>query len=313
MSGVVRVAAAVILRADGDVLLAQRPPGKAYAGYWEFPGGKLEPGETSVQALARELHEELGIVVRRASPWITQEFVYPHAHVEIDFFRVVAWDGEPAGHDGQALSWQDPEAIDVSPLLPANTRVLAALTLPSIYGISCAADLGEEVFLARAARALAAGLRLIQLREKDWDAPRRAAFAARLNALAAAHGAQVLLNGDADEARQLGCAGVHWTAARLAEAASRPGDLVVAASCHTRADLGRAADLDLDFAVLGPVRPTPTHPQATPLGWDGFGRIVAGTRLPVYALGGLGRDDLEAAIAHGAHGVSLRRGAWPAG
>lgn len=312
-SPLVRVAAAVILRPDGDVLLAQRPPGKAYEGYWEFPGGKLEPGETSAQALARELHEELGIVVRRASPWLTQEFVYPHAHVEIDFFRVFAWDGEPAGHDGQALAWQDPKAIDVAPLLPANTRVLSALTLPPVYAISCAADLGEDAFLARAARALDAGLRLIQLREKDWDAPRRAAFAARLNALAAARGAPVLLNGDADEARRLGCAGVHWTAARLAQATSRPRDLMVAASCHTRADLARAAQLDVDFAVLGPVRATPTHPQATPLGWEAFARIVAGTRLPVYALGGLAGDDLQTAIDHGAHGIALRRAAWPVG
>ncbi len=312
MSGIVRVAVAVILRADGNVLLAQRPSGKACAGYWEFPGGKLEAAETPAQALARELREELGIVVRQASPWLTQEFVYPHAHVEIDFFRVVAWDGEPAGHDGQALAWQDPTAIDVAPLLPANTRVLAALTLPPVYGISCAADVGEQAFLARAAAALDGGLRLIQLREKEWDASRRVAFAVRLNALAAVHGARVLLNGEADEARQLGCAGVHWTSARLAAAASRPHDLMVGASCHARADLERAAALDVDFAVLGPLRSTPTHPHATPLGWAAFERIVAGTRVPVYALGGLGRDDLAVAIAHGAHGIALRRAAWPA-
>ena len=105
---VVRVAAAVLLRADGAVLLAQRPAGKAYAGYWEFPGGKFEPGETPRQALDRELREELGIVVRRASPWFIQEFVYPHAHVELNFFRVHAWNGELVGHDGQAFEWQAP-------------------------------------------------------------------------------------------------------------------------------------------------------------------------------------------------------------
>ena len=100
----VRVAAAVILRPDGTVLLAQRPPGKAYAGYWEFPGGKLEAGESPVHALARELQEELGITVRAASPWIVQEYVYPHAHVELNFFRVYAFDGEPIGHDGQSFA-----------------------------------------------------------------------------------------------------------------------------------------------------------------------------------------------------------------
>jgi 8-oxo-dGTP diphosphatase len=112
---IVRVAAAVLLRDDGQVLLAQRPEGKPYAGYWEFPGGKLEPGEAPRHALDRELHEELGIVVTRASPWLVQEFVYPHAHVELNFFRVFEWDGELASHDGQAFEWQTPGSYTVSP------------------------------------------------------------------------------------------------------------------------------------------------------------------------------------------------------
>src|SRR5438105_3483011 len=85
---VVQVAAAVILRRDGQVLLAQRPVGKVYAGYWEFPGGKCEPGESPRAALDRELREELGLSVRHAAPWLVQRYVYPHAHVELNFFRV---------------------------------------------------------------------------------------------------------------------------------------------------------------------------------------------------------------------------------
>ena len=95
------------------MLLAQRPAGKAYAGYWEFPGGKLEPGETPRAALDRELAEELGLAVRRAAPWLVQHFRYPHAHVELHFFRVFEWDGEPVGHDGQAFAWQTPGDFDV--------------------------------------------------------------------------------------------------------------------------------------------------------------------------------------------------------
>ena len=312
VGGIVRVAAAVIVRADGAVLLAQRPPGKAYAGYWEFPGGKLEPGETPEHALVRELHEELGLRVRAAAPWLVQEFVYPHAHVELHFFRVRAWDGEPVGHDGQAFAWQDPAAIAVAPLLPANTRVLAALRLPPVYAITCAGDVGEAAFLARAQRAFAAGVRLVQIREKTWDTRRRDAFARELTALAARCGARVLLNGDAADARALGCAGVHWTADALRAATSRPRDLLVAASCHTHAEVMRASGLDLDFVVLGPVFATPTHPDAVPLGWTGFAAAVRGTRVPAFALGGLHGEDLDAAIAHGAHGVAMRRHAWPA-
>src|SRR5689334_7493096 len=191
LNAMVSVAAAVIERADGHVLLAQRPPGKAYAGYWEFPGGKLEPGETAQDALVRELSEELGITVREASPWLVQEFVYPHAHVELHFFRVRAWDGDFVGHDGQAFRWQDPRDVRVVPLLPANTRVMRALALPPVYAITCAEDIGEEAFLARAERALARGLRLLQVRDKTWDRPRREAFAARVVALNTRFGAHV--------------------------------------------------------------------------------------------------------------------------
>jgi 8-oxo-dGTP diphosphatase len=310
-TSITRVAAAVILRPDGAVLLAQRPPGKPYAGYWEFPGGKLEPGESPRQALDRELHEELGLIVRHAAPWLVQAFVYPHAHVELHFFRVFAWDGEPHGHDGQAFAWQFPGRFAVEPLLPANTRVLAALTLPPICGITCAADVGEAAFLARAAAAFRQGLRLVQVRETSWPAERRNAFALQLRAIAPAD-ATLLLNGEADDARAPGFAGVHWTSAALMQARARPPDLMVSASCHDATQLARAGALGVDFALLGPVQATPTHPAATPLGFARFAAIAAATRVPVYALGGLAAEDLHTAIDAGAHGLALRRHAWPA-
>ena len=310
MSVLVRVAAAVIVRSDGQVLLAQRPPGKPYEGYWEFPGGKLEPGETPSHALARELDEELGLRVRRAAPWIVQEFVYPHAHVELNFFRVFAWHGEPHSRDGQAFAWQTPGAFDVSPLLPANSRVLSALELPAFYGITNASDVGEDAFLVRARIAFERGLRLVQIREKDWPVERIAEFALRVKDAARAHGAKVLLNGSVDEARALGLDGVHWTSARLIDARSRPDDMIVGASCHDAHELARASSLRCDFAVMGPVLPTPTHPGVQCLGWDAFANQIAGTRIPVYALGGLWPEDLDIAIDHGAHGLAMRRGAW---
>jgi 8-oxo-dGTP diphosphatase len=311
--GIVRVAAAVIVGPDGRVLLAQRPFGKAYAGYWEFPGGKLEPGESPRRALDRELSEELGIRVRRAAPWLVQRYRYPHAHVELHFFRVFEWDGEPVGHDGQAFAWQTPGSFEVEPLLPANTLVLRALALPPVYGITIAEELGEARFLAHAEAALADGLRLIQMREKDWPVDRQRALARALVTLARPRGAKVLLNGVARRAREWGCDGVHLTSAALEAANARPApdDMLCAASCHTRAEIEKAGTLGLDFAVLGPVFPTPSHPHARTLGWERFASIAAEAPLPVFALGGLARGDLDVAIAHGAHGVALRRGAWP--
>ena len=312
MSTIVRVAAAVLLRGDGQVLLAQRPEGKPYAGYWEFPGGKLEPSETPRHALDRELREELGIDVRRASPWLVQEFVYPHAHVELHFFRVFEWDGDLTSHDGQAFEWQTPGNYSVAPLLPANTRILAALDLPLVYGITCAEDSDEETFLARLSRALGGGLRLVQVRDKTWPIERRIAFARAVVGLARRFGARVLWNGTADEALDASCDGVHWTSATLNTASSRPRDLVTAASVHTADEIARAGALDLDFAVLGPVAPTPTHPDATPLGWNEFARLAQLTRVPLFALGGLTTTDLRTAIDAGAHGVALRGAVWNA-
>ncbi len=312
-ASVVRVAVAVILRRDGAVLLAQRLAGTPYAGYWEFPGGKLEPGESAWQALKRELHEELGIEVTRATPWLTQRYEYPHAHVELAFFRVYAWHGEPYGRDGQSIAWQVPGAFEVAPLLPANSIVLRALMLPPVYAISMAEELGAVEFLSRARVAIERGLRLIQLREKSLPPRQVEHLAESLCAIARAHGARVLLNGEVEEARRLGCDGVHWSAARLAAAQARPDDMQCAASCHDEVELARAAQVGVDFVVLGPVKATPSHPDASPLGWARFAELVHGTPIPVYALGGLHRDDLDVAIAHGAHGVALRRAAWSGG
>lgn len=313
MSGAafVRVAVAVLLRSDGRVLLAQRLAGTPYPGYWEFPGGKLEAGESTHDALVRELDEELGVTILRSAPWLVQRYDYAHARVELNFFRVFAWRGEPVGRDGQALAWQLPGALRVTPLLPANAAILSALELPLVYGITMAEDLGEEAFLQRARRALAGGLRLIGLREKAWPIERLQRLAERLLPLAQAVGARVLLSGDTALARRLGCAGVHWTGAALHAARERPAGMLCAASCHDAAELARAAELGLDFVVLGPVAPTPSHPAAVPLGWPRVAALLRGTPLPVYALGGLDCEALDTAIAHGAHGIALRRGAWP--
>ncbi len=294
------------------MLLARRLAGTPYAGYWEFPGGKAEPGESMRAALARELDEELGIEVTRAAPWLTQRYLYPHAHVELHFFRVFAWRGEPHGRDGQAIAWQTPGAFDVEPLLPANTTILRALELPLVYGISMAEELGEERFLERASYALAGGLQLVQLREKSWPFERLRRFAQRFLPMAQAAGARVLVNGDAALARELGCAGVHWPAATLLAADARPEGLLCGASCHDQTELAHAATLGVDFAVVGPVAATPSHPGAPPLGWSRVGELLRGTPLPVYALGGLETGDLDTAIEHGAHGVALRRAAWRA-
>ncbi len=314
---VVEVAAAVLQRPDGSFLLAQRPPGKIWAGYWEFPGGKVEPGESAYQALVRELREELGIETETAYPWISRVFTYPHATVRLNFFRVTRWRGVPHPHEGQQFAWQPARAPgaaerpDVSPLLPANAPVLRALELPALYAISNVRELGEEAFIARLRAALENGLRLVQLREKDMPREAQRALALRLLPLLRAHGARLIVNGDIALAREVGADGVQLTAAQLATLAERPEVAWCAASCHSAEELRRAEALGCDFALLSPVLPTRSHPGEPALGWERFAELVRGSSIPVYALGGLQLADMEAAWRRGAHGVALLRQAWP--
>ena len=309
-SGRIEVAAAVIQREDGCFLLGQRPAGKVYAGYWEFPGGKVEAGEAPLPALARELHEELAIDVETAYPWLTRDYDYAHAAVRLRFFRVVKWTGTLRARESQRFVWQMPDAISVDPLLPANAPILRALKLPPVYGITHAGALGRAELLRRLEQALARGLRLVQVREKGLDEKALKDFAGRVIAAAHAHRARVLVNANLDLARELGADGVHLTAAQLKEIRRRPELGLVGASCHDAGELARAEALGADFAVLGPVAPTPSHPGAPGLGWTRFAALVKDRALPVYALGGLGPADLEPAWRHGAHGISMMRAAW---
>ena len=311
---IVEVAAAVIERyaADGAIefLLGQRAPGTFYPGFWEFPGGKVEPGETPHAALVRELREELGIEVVRADPWLRRQHVYEHAHVRLNFFRVREWHGELRDHVHSALAWQRASALAVSPMLPANAPVLAALALPQFYAITHAAEIGVDAQLLALAHALEGGLKLVQLREPKLDAPRRAAFVHAAVDLCHQYGARALVNGDIALAAAAGADGVHLPAVQLAAQAARPDFPLLAASCHSSAELELAGRLGCDFAVFGPVRATASHPDVAGIGWDNFAAVVGMPPLPTFALGGLSPADLDRARRAGAHGIAAIRAAW---
>lgn len=306
----VEVAAGVITRPDGSFLLGQRAPDTFYPGYWEFPGGKVEAGETAEQALVRELDEELGIRVTCIRPWIMREHRYEHAHVRLHFFEVTSWEGEINDHVHSALAWEHVHRPVVGPMLPANGPILKALRLPRWMGITHALDIGTEVQLARLDAALERGLRLVQVREPGMPRAELASFAATVIRRAREYGALVVINQDSGLAHELGADGVHLPSHELRRATVRPAFEWVGASCHCRAELERAAELGLDYALLGAVRPTLTHPERETLGWQAFAELVRELPIPVLALGGLGEADMDAARSAGAHGIAAIRGTW---
>ena len=361
---VVEVATAVLQRPDGSFLLAQRPPGKIWAGYWEFPGGKIETGETAYHALVRELREELGITVTTAYPWLTRVYTYPHATVRLNFFRVTAWSGELHPYEGQAFAWQiNPPpppffkgggrdanlseansadsvppfekggrrgnfaydaigdertslkdfpncSVTVAPVLPANAPILRALSLPTLYAISNVQELGEEEFMRRLEAVLHKGLRLVQLREKDYSRAELRVLALKMLPLLRQHDARLIINADIELCKEIGADGVQLTATQLAGLRERPDVDWCGASCHNAAELRRAEAAGCDFALLSPVLATRSHPGEPHLGWEKFAAIAAGCSIPVYALGGLTHDDMRTAWQHGAQGIALLRQAW---
>lgn len=308
------VVAAVVRGAAGQVLIARRADHLHQGGRWEFPGGKLEAGETSREALDRELDEELGIRPAACRRLLRIPYRYPDKAVLLDVWEVSAFTGTPAGRQGQPLAWAAPEDLARYRFPAANRPILAAARLPEHYLITPPpGGPRDAAWPAGVEQAAAAGRALIQLRAPALAPEAFAPLAREACRRAQAHGARVLVNGPPELARAAGADGLHLSSARLAmfqrEAAT--ASLWVGASCHGPEELARAVHGGADFAVLSPVAATPSHPQAEALGWRRFAAWVRDLPLPVYALGGLGPADLEAAHAARAQGVAGIRGFWP--
>ena len=324
---IIDVAAGLVLHRDGRLLLGQRPADKPWPGWWELPGGKLEPGETVLQALARELREEIGIRVTQAWPWVTYVHRYPNSTVRLAFCQVTAWEGEPRGLENQQLRWVDPAQALAGALaqsddldhtrpngrvLPATIPPLRWLQLPTTYGISSIGSPQQlPAFLQRLDTALNGGLKLVQLREPNWPGgPQadslRAAFM-QMRERCHAAGAQLLVNSIHPASWWHGADGVHLRAADAAALQSRPdlpSNALVGASAHTQGEITHARKIGADFAVLGAVLATPSHPGEPGLGWDGFASGLRDAGLPVFALGSQSEATRDTARAHGAHGIA---------
>ena len=400
----VHVVAGALFDAAGRVLVARRIGGTHLAGLWEFPGGKLMPGESRGDGLARELYEELGIRVLAARPIIWVRHRYPDRDIVLDVWRVDSYDGEPYGREGQPVRWRNPRDLDGTEFPPADAPVLAALQLPRRYLVTPEPGVDWSAFLERIAARAAQGYELIQLRAKSLEESRLVELGRRAADVCRRNGAKLLVNSDPEVAWRCEADGVHLTSRRLARtvrgrpdkdagsfavseddpaqrldfvrapqrdprrpphreatppdgpiasrrvagtwavrpdklraspstgpaveaprrsaetheerATPRPGrarhttSFLVGASCHDARDLERARAAACDFAVLGPVRTTPTHPNEPTLDWSGFGELARGAGLPVFAIGGLGEDDMATAHWHGGQGIAAIRAYW---
>ena len=285
--------------------MAERTARQVSAGFWELPGGKVDPGETPQAAAVRELQEEIGVEALAVRPWIRYDHLYRTRRLRLFFFRIERWSGTPQGREGQRIAWVDPAAPGVAPILPSVDRLLAGLSLPTLYAVTRAERHGgPRGCLERLAVALHQGLKLIQVREPDMAPDQRVAFARQVAALARPFGARVLLTGSALESRRAGLSALHSTAADVRRLYARPPVQLWMASCHDADDLERATTLGADAAVLSPVLPSAAHPERAALGWEGLRRLATTAVIPVYAQGGLSPVHLAAAQSAGAIGVA---------
>ena len=298
----IHVVAGVIVDTRGRILLTRRTEKSDLPGLWEFPGGKLEPGESSEQALVRELREELGIEAEVGPLLMEVPQQYPDKRLRLEVRRVAAWKGNARGREGQPLTWVLPERLSRYSMPPADQPVVALLRDPDRYLVTPEPD-SESSWVGGLEQALDAGVSLVQLRSDaargGWTALLRSTlkrFARRK--------VRWLLHGDIALADELGI-GVHLEPAQLAGLERRPlpEGRPVAASCNDADELQAAQRLGCDFAVIGPVHATAGHPGAPTLGWKGFERLREHVALPLYASGGMKPGDIVEARRHGAQGV----------
>ena len=311
MAAVVRVAVGVVQDAAGRVLIARRPDHVHQGGLWEFPGGKVDEGETLTHALTRELEEELAIRVREAESLIDIRHHYPDKSVWLQVCRVTCFEGEPQGNEGQPVRWVSPEALLDYDFPAANRPIVNAIRLPSQWVIT-GPSLSEDDWMERLQEALRRGARALILRAPELSVEQYRHRARQALALCQAFDARLLAHGPeahCDEA--LG--GWHMNGEALARCSQRPvpPSRWWGASCHSPGELARAVELGVDYVTLSPVNVTESHPDVAPLGWRQFAQWVADAPLPVYALGGMAAQDLEQAKASGAQGIAGIGFGWP--
>jgi 8-oxo-dGTP diphosphatase len=313
-SDCLHVVAAVIDNGRGEVLITRRHDHLHQGGLWEFPGGKVEPGETVVAALRRELQEELAIAPVVSHPLIRIPHHYPDRKVLLDVWRVTAFQGTPRGAESQPLAWVKKPALNEYAFPAANRHIITAAQLPSCYLITPdpGGAEGWPDFLQQLQHSLQSGISLVQLRATSLSRDDYLRLAREVQACCREYSASLLLNSEVSVLKECDAAGLHLNSRQLMAMQDRAlqGDKLLGASCHTLEQLRQAERIGVDFAVFSPVKLTASHPEADPVGWNHFHCMSELTSLPLYALGGMAVEDLEDAWRHGAQGIAAIRSLW---
>lgn len=301
----IHVAVGVVENKQGEILIAKRPDHLHQGGLWEFPGGKLEQGESVLTALQREFLEEVALQIERSEPLIRIPYSYPDKSVLLDAQRVTAYQGEATGLEGQAIRWVNKDQLSQYEFPAANAPIIKAVQLPDTYLITGKYQ-DQTEFLNRLEAALQGGIRLVQFRAGDLGEKTLTELSQQAKQLCRSFNARLFVNTKPETAIALDVDGVHLNSSRLMQYKCRPvaEEIWLAASVHNEAELQQAIKIDVDLLVASPVLPTPSHPGEPTLGWATFRQITEQATMPVYALGGMSEQTLAQAKAMGAQGIA---------
>jgi 8-oxo-dGTP diphosphatase len=313
------VVVGVIRNNKNQVLLSWRPSNVRQGNLWEFPGGKLQPEETVREALSRELNEELALTVKKAKPLIKIHHDYDEHSVLLDVWQIESWEssllyrGQRQGQEGQKIEWADISDLETRDFPAANKAIIKAVQLPEIYLICPEPEGDRENYINKFEACISAGIRLFQLRfGEEPNYKRHEPLINKLLDLCKNNHSRLLINSSPEYAMKVGAHGVHLNSGRLSNFYERPleKNILISASCHNSSELEHACKLDVDFAVLSPVKKTASHDYAKLLGWDNFKILIESVNIPIYALGGMRADDMMKSHEFGAQGISVLSGIW---
>lgn len=308
----VHVAVAAIVDPDDRVLITLRHKDSHQGGLWEFPGGKVEEGELVLQALRREIEEEVGLVIDGAEPLIRIHHDYTDKQVLLDVWLVTDFHGDAHGRENQQWQWVDKFRLDDFSFPLANGPIIKAVQLPDFYLVTPEPEANRSAYLQRLSNVLNRGIKLVQFRAKSLSDSEYQVMAADILNICRESGARLMLNADPELLAKVPADGIHLTSTRLNELHARPLDkaFLISASCHNETEIHRAEQLNIDFAVVAPVLVTETHPTTKALGWGEFGRLAEMTTMPCYALGGMSPEHLSQSRALGGRGIAAIRSLW---
>lgn len=311
MSALIHVAVAIITNQKKQVLTSLRAVNAHQGGLWEFPGGKLEEGESALDALKREIHEELSVSIKEASPFKIISHQYSDKKVLLDSWKVESYTGKPKGAEGQQIKWQLISELNAKEFPAANSEIIQALKLPERYMITGSYDNAED-FKSKLERSLKNGISLVQLRCKKASETEYKKLVKIARSLCDLYSATLLLNTTLDVFSATNANGLHLNSQMLHSIQTRPIDKVslLSVSCHTEQEIIKAKKIEADIILLSPVKETKSHPGVKGIGWDKFTEISSNIDVPVYALGGMKESDLDDAKSSGAQGVAAISSFW---